>query len=113
MKRRVILCPNPTKDELLETSRAAKSMLENAADTFDVPDCFAVLKACCKSLIFVITATINRKSLVFFCKAIGMHMRFLAGDKGSKINTIFFRHRLKDSNRNIYSACFVLLVLFN
>ena len=37
MKRRVILCPNPTKDELLETSRAAKTMLENAG--FEVCIC--------------------------------------------------------------------------
>ena len=37
MKRRVILCPNPTKDVLLETSAAAKAMLEHAG--FEVCIC--------------------------------------------------------------------------
>lgn len=37
MNRRVILCPNPTKDDRLETSRQAKAMLERAG--FEVCIC--------------------------------------------------------------------------
>ena len=37
MNRRVILCPNPTKDDRLETSRRAKAMLEEAG--FEVCIC--------------------------------------------------------------------------
>ena len=37
MNRRVILCPNPTKDDRLETSRQAKAMLERAG--FEVCVC--------------------------------------------------------------------------
>ncbi len=37
MNRRVILCPNPTKDDRLETSRQAKTMLERAG--FEVCVC--------------------------------------------------------------------------
>ena len=37
MKRRVILCPNPTKDDRLETSRRAKAILEEAG--FEVCIC--------------------------------------------------------------------------
>ena len=37
MNRRVILCPNPTKDDGLETSRRAKAILEEAG--FEVCIC--------------------------------------------------------------------------
>ena len=42
MKKRVILCPNPSKDLHLETSRAAKTLLEDAG--FELVDILQIKK---------------------------------------------------------------------